>query len=189
MCKSERSIETMAEEIRSGNYADFGKLLHLCTYIPKETFEKALKLGYEKEDIYQESVIAFIHALHSFDKNRAAGFRTYASVCIKNHIVSLLRSGQRAKNSALVDYVSIDEIDIEAKNQPETDWIEKEAFFDIKKQIIKVLSGFELEVLRLYLYGSSYKDIAEKLEKSEKSVSNALSRVRKKLRAAIGPEQ
>ena len=134
-------------------------------------------------------LIGGIIGLERAFKHRAAGFRTYASVCIKNHIVSLLRNGQRAKHSALLDYVSIDEIDIESKNQPETDWIEKEAFFDIKKQIIKVLSGFELEALRLYLYGFSYKDIAEKLEKSEKSVSNALSRVRKKLRAAIGPEQ
>ena len=61
----------MAEKIRSGDYNDFGKLLHLCAYIPKETFIAAEKLGYEKEDIYQESVVAFLHALHSYDeKNR-----------------------------------------------------------------------------------------------------------------------
>jgi RNA polymerase sporulation-specific sigma factor len=47
---------------------------------------------------------------------------------------------------------------------------------------------FELEVLRLYLNGFSYKIIGEKLGKTEKSVGNALSRVRKKLRAEIGPE-
>ena len=41
----------MAEKIRCGDYTDFGKLLHLCAYIPKETFLAAEKLGYEKEYI------------------------------------------------------------------------------------------------------------------------------------------
>ena len=58
----------------------------------------------------------------------------------------------------------------------------------MKKRIFEVLSEFELEVLKLYLGGLSYKSIGEKLGKSEKSIGNALSRVRKKLRTEIGPE-
>lgn len=179
----------MAEDIRTGDHSDFGKLLRLCAYIPKETFDLALKFGYDEDDIFQESVIAFLNALHSYDKSRGAGFRTYASVCIKNHIASILRSGQRMKNSAMVDYVPIEEVEVPAKNEPEADWIEKEAFFDMKKRIFCVLSAFELEVLRLYLKGNSYRSIGEKLGKSEKSVSNALSRIRKKLRSELAPER
>ena len=48
MCRNEKSIEAMAEKIRGGDYNDFGKLLHLCAYVPKETFAAAEKLGYEK---------------------------------------------------------------------------------------------------------------------------------------------
>ena len=88
----------------------------------------------------------------------------------------------------MVDYVPIDDIDLASKSEPETDWIEKETFFNMKKRIFEVLSEFELEVLRFYLGGLSYKDIAEKTGKTEKSVGNALSRVRKKLRTEIGPE-
>ena len=188
MCKNEKSIETMAEKIRSGDYNDFGKLLHLCAYIPKETFAIAEKLGYEKEDIYQESVVAFLHALHVYEKNGKAGFRTFASVCIRNHISSILRSGQRPKSTAMIDYIPIEEIDIASKNEPETDWIEKEALFGMKKRISEILSEFEMEVLKLYLNGFSYKAIGEKTGRTEKSVGNALSRVRKKLRTEIGLE-
>ncbi len=183
----EKSIEAMAEEIRGGNYADFGKLLSLCAYIPKEALESAAKLGYEKEDIYQEAGIAFLHALHAFDKAKGTSFRTFASVCVKNHIASLLRSSLKNENSPMANYISIDETEIVAQGEPETDWIEKEAFSDTKKQIFSALSEFEFSVLRLYLEGFSYKAIGEKLGKTEKSVSNALSRVRKKLRA-IKPE-
>lgn len=188
MCKNERSIESMAEKIRGGDYNDFGKLLRLCAYIPKETFSAAEKLGYEKEDIYQESVLAFLRALRSFDEKKEASFRTFASVCIKNHISSILRTAYRAKNSAMIDYVAIDDIDIVSESEPESDWIEKEALFDIKKRIAEILSGYEMEVLKLYLGGFSYKAIAEKLGKTEKSIGNALSRIRKKLRTEIGPE-
>lgn len=188
MCKNERTIEAMAKRIRSGDYNDFGKLLQLCAYIPKETLKVSKKLGYEKEDIYQESVVAFLRALHSYDENREVGFRTFASVCIRNHIASILRNGQRSKNSAMVDYIPIEEIDLISKSEPESDWIEKEAFFNMKKRINALLSEFEMEVLKLYLSGLSYKEIGKKLGKSEKSVGNALSRVRKKLRTEIGPE-
>ena len=188
MCKGEKSIEAMADDIRRGDYNDFGKLLRLCAYIPKETFAAALKLGYEKEDIYQESVIAFLRALHSYDKKGGAGFRTYASLCIKNHIASLLRGGNRIKNRAMLDYVPIEDIDIAFENGPEAEWIEKEAFIDMKKRITESLSGFELEVLKLYLGGLSYAKIGEKLGKTEKSVSNALSRARKKLQGKNIPE-
>lgn len=188
MCEVKKSTESMAEKIRGGDYGDFGKLLHLCAYIPENAIAEAKKLGYEKEDIYQETVLAFLRALHSYVPGGEAGFRTFASVCIKNHIASILRSGNRPKNSAMVDYVPIDDIDLASKNEPESDWIEKEAFFNMKKQISDALSGFEYEVLRLYLGGLSYKDIGKKLGKTEKSVGNALSRVRKKLRSVIGPE-
>ncbi len=188
MFKSEKSIEAMAEDIRRGDYSDFGRLLYLCAYIPAGTFAEAEKLGYEKEDIRQEAVIAFLHALHSFDEQNGAGFRSYASVCIKNHLASLLRSGNRIKSRAMLDYVPFDELDIASKSEPESDWIEKEAVFDMKKRITEILSDFEREVLRLYLKGFSYKTIGEKLGKSEKSVGNALSRVRKKLRSEIAPE-
>ena len=188
MCKNKNSVEAMAEKIRSGDYNDFGKLLHLCAYIPKETFLAAEKLGYEKEDIYQESVVAFLHALHSYDEKNGAGFRTFASVCIKNHISSILRTGNRLKNIAMMDYIPIDDVDLASKSEPETDWIEKETFSNMKKRIFEVLSEFELEVLKLYLGGLSYKSIGEKLGKTEKSIGNALFRVRKKLRTEIGPE-
>ncbi len=189
MYKGEKSIEAMAEDIRKGDYSDFGRLLYLCAYIPNGTFAEAAKLGYEKEDIRQEAIIAFLHALHSYDGEKGPGFRSYATVCIRNHIASILRSGNRVKNRAMLDYVPIDELDIASKSEPEADWIEKETLFNMKKRINEILSGFELEVLKLYLKGFSYKSIAEKLEKSEKSIGNALSRIRRKLRSELAPEE
>ena len=53
------------------------------------------------------------------------------------------------------------------------------------KSVSKMLSGMELSVLELYLQTESYKIIAAKLNISQKSVDNAMQRVRKKLRAVL----
>ena len=43
------------------------------------------------------------------------------------------------------------------------------------------LSGFEAEVLRLYLQGLSYLEIAEQTNRSPKAVDNAVQRIRRKV--------
>ena len=51
----------------------------------------------------------------------------------------------------------------------------------LEDQMVKNLSQFETRVLALYLQGRSYFEIAKVLQKPEKSIDNALQRVKKKL--------
>ena len=59
--------------------------------------------------------------------------------------------------------------------------IDKENVKTLQEQINKNLSGLEKQVLKLYLKGKSYATIAQKLEKDEKSIDNAIQRIRKKI--------
>ena len=54
--------------------------------------------------------------------------------------------------------------------------------------LVGQLSGFEAGILRLYLNGLSYSEIAAEVNKSPKSVDNAVQRIRRKLaqRASSG---
>ena len=45
----------------------------------------------------------------------------------------------------------------------------------------KELSKFEFDVFNFYLKNYSYKEIASVLDKTEKSINNAIQRIRKKL--------
>ncbi len=45
----------------------------------------------------------------------------------------------------------------------------------------KQLSRFERSVLALYLQGLSSKEIAERMDRNEKSIDNAVQRIRKKI--------
>lgn len=60
--------------------------------------------------------------------------------------------------------------------------IEKEDYDFFKETIKLELSKMEYDILQLFLTGASYSDIANNLSITEKSVDNALSRIRKKLK-------
>ena len=47
--------------------------------------------------------------------------------------------------------------------------------------MIELLSPFEKEVLRKYLSGITYQEIAKQLNKPVKSIDNALQRLKKKI--------
>jgi len=64
---------------------------------------------------------------------------------------------------------------------PEEIMISKEHFDNILKKMSDVLSKYEWQVMNLFLGGKSYVEIAKKLNKSEKSIDNALQRIKKKV--------
>lgn len=69
---------------------------------------------------------------------------------------------------------------------PEQLLIEKEKFKEFKEQLWNKLSNMEKKVLQLYLEGNNYTSIARMLGKSDKSIDNALSRIRQKLKKKVG---
>lgn len=67
------------------------------------------------------------------------------------------------------------------EEDPEKLLIAREQIEDRNARIKKELSKLEQQVLKLYLQGLSYEEIAEQLGKTEKSIDNALQRIRGKL--------
>ncbi len=141
----------------------------------------------DAEDLIQEGLIGLLCAIRSFDCNKEASFRTYANVCISNSIRSAVR---KTRNSGVIPdnaKVSIDEavtLRSDALDDPQDIIVGIEEASRLSKNMDRHLSETELRVLKLYLLGDSYSVIAEKLSlKSEKSVDNALQRIRKKLKS------
>ena len=71
------------------------------------------------------------------------------------------------------------------QTNPEELFIDKENVEQIEAIISKELSGFEKQVLDLYLTGMSYSQIAKVLGRDAKSTDNALQRLKAKLKRAV----
>lgn len=134
-----------------------------------------------REDAIQEATIALYNAVKGFDPKKSS-FSTFASLCIKRSVISVLKSNQRKKKIPEELIGSIDELDLVDINSPEKIFFDNEDFKSLKDTIKLELSSLEYEVLQLFLGGENYSDIAQKLGITEKSVDNSLTRVRKKLK-------
>lgn len=179
MSENENKVENIVAAVRSGDYSELDTLINLCVFVPETAISAAQKLGFEHDDLRQEGVVALLYALHSYDPAMGANFRTYSSRCIKRRIASVLRSVTSSKRLSMADYISLDSGCEIAQQQ---NWMQDVELRDIKERLFRHLSKMEAEVFRLYLAGLSYKEIAGKIGKSEKSVGNALRRIRGKLR-------
>lgn len=142
-------------------------------------------MGGEMDDLIQEGMIGLYKAINSYDKEKNASFKTFATLCIKRKIQTAVKQSLTLKNSLYRDLFDDSILDIidtpSAKENPEEKAISKEKYEYIGLEIEKRLSQFEKDVLKKYLSGMTYDDIASALEVTRKSVDNALSRIRAKL--------
>ena len=130
-------------------------------------------------------------------------FESYATTCIKRNVISAVRASQNQKNLPLnnsiglgaqggLDLLQDDDLnDFEVslpsdELSPEDRIVLKEQREEIVKKIKSLLSDFEIKVLKRYLDGESYKEIAKQLDKNEKSIDNAIMRIKSKLKVLEG---
>jgi RNA polymerase sporulation-specific sigma factor len=156
-------------------------------------------IGADREDIVQEGMIGLYKAIRDFRQSRLTTFRAFAELCVTRQIITAIKKATRQKHKPLNSYVSLNKpmfdedsdrtlIDIVASGKisnPEEIIIGKEDFSIIESKMGKLLSPLEMQVLRKYIEGKSYFEVAEDLNRSVKSVDNALQRVKNKLEKLI----
>ena len=139
----------------------------------------------ESDDIVQEGTLALLSAAYSYLPDKSAAFRTYSAVCISNRLKSLIKAETGKKNSPLNTYVPLEDVELPADTDPVKKVLADEAAKNLSDIIDTELSVLERSVLFGAIDGKSYRQIAEGLGITEKSVNNALQRLRNKLKKAM----
>ena len=145
--------------------------------------------GGDSEDLLQEGMIGLLSAMREYTPDAGTSFKTFAELCVRHRIISAAKSASRQKHAPLNDGVSLDELlsnetaafPERFSRSPEDQLLAREFREDFLTAYSKFLSGFEIEILKYYLDGLSYHEIAVQCGRSEKSVDNAVQRIRKKL--------
>ena len=76
---------------------------------------------------------------------------------------------------------------LQASVSPEQVMMDQEGFEELKTILTTSLSTLEQQTLDLFLQGLSYREIAERMGKTTKSVDNAVQRIRTKLMRERNP--
>ena len=184
------SDEELVAKVNAGCNEALRLLFSRYTGIVRK-FAAEFSLDNDIEDLVQEGLIALYSATKVYDSSMSS-FSTFASVCIKRSMLSVLKKQYRKKQvpADMLVYVNdrsdnsdrkSDEL-ITDNTTPELLLIEKEDAACLSARVKAKLSDFEFKVLVTYLACYSYSDIAGILSVSEKSVNNAMCRVRQKLK-------
>lgn len=195
----DKSDEEVVSEAQKGNNRAQEYLIAKYENFVKSKAKSYFLIGADKEDIYQEGMIGFYKAIRDFKIDKFTSFKAFAEICVTRQIITAIKTATRQKHIPLNTYVSlnkpiyedesdrtlIDVLSSIAISDPEELIISQEQLKFIEEEIGKVLSELELEVLTSYLDGKSYQEIASDLDRHEKSIDNALQRVKRKLEKCL----
>ncbi len=174
------SDEAIVSLIICGDYEPVGILIKRC-YPTILFYVNQLCPEELREDAIQEATFALYSAIKTYDSQKST-FSTFAGVCIKRGIFSFLKAQNRKKSIPTELLASIDDIEVADGNSPEKIFFDRNDYKALKDNIKLELSPLEFKVLQLYISGYRYSVIADELGLTEKSVNNAMLRIRKKLK-------
>lgn len=188
----QRSDEALCQAVSEGNREAEEILVTRYNRLVRTCARPYFLIGGDSEDLIQEGMVGLIKAVREYDPLRDASFRTFAEICIRNRLFSVLRAASRDKHAPLNQSVPLDTpffdgnsytagIRDMAQGNPEDLILDRERAESLLSGVRKQLSEFETKILGYYLDGLSCREIAEAVGKSPKSVDNAVQRVRRKV--------
>lgn len=190
-----KTDEEIIKIIRNGDNQAQDYILDKYKALVKTKSRAYFLIGADKEDIIQEGMIGLYKAIRDYQFQRNASFKVFAELCINRQIITAIKAATRQKHIPLNSYISLNKPVFEEDSDqtymdmlkigeifnPEALFISQEDKNFIEDQMEKVLSDFETKVLSFYLQGKSYFEISKIIKKPEKSIDNALQRVKKKV--------
>lgn len=185
--------EELLARLRGGETQIMEYILDKYKPLVRKNANAMYLIGGETDDLIQEGMIGLFKAIRDYDDSRESGFCTFARVCITRQLATAIEASNRKKHAPLNSYVSLyspvgedgvtlsETIVSDGTDNPEQLIIAQENGRAFWEELKTKLSRLEREVLDEYLSGLNYRQIAEKLGKSPKTVDNALSRIKCKI--------
>ena len=140
----------------------------------------------DREDLHQEALLAFCSAIaHYRTEIGEAPFGAFAKVCIQNRLISYLRTLKKRETVLPLEDHEALLSEQGTEKDPADQLVQEEAYLALYRSVRATLSDYENRVWWLYLSGQTAKEVALALGSDEKSIQNAIYRIRRKLRQII----
>jgi RNA polymerase sigma-H factor len=197
--KAQRELEDLqlVMKARNGDDSSMDVLMRRYHGFVRLKASSYFLAGGDGEDLIQEGLIGLYKAVRDFRPDKETSFRSFAELCVTRQIITAIKTATRFKHAPLNTYVSFshtpagqesegectlgDALPGSAVNEPSVCVISTEELQSLVFCLGSGLSPLEADALRLYLEGSSYEEMAERLECDTKTIDNALQRVKRKI--------
>lgn len=198
------NYETMTDEqlirkLRGGDKNIIDYIMEKYKNLVRKEANAMYLLGGENDDLIQEGMIGLFKAVQDYRLDQEASFFSFAKLCISRQMYTAIEASKRKKHSPLNSYISlyekgedqsslIDTMEAGHQSNPEELMISQEYVRILESRLEENLSDLENRVLYLHLRGTDYKTIARLLDKSPKTIDNALQRIKNKTEKILEKE-
>jgi len=186
--------EQILEQAKSGDEEAVGLVIENYKGFVTMNARNYFLLGAEKDDLIQEGMIGLLKAIRAYDTEKAASFKTFATICVKRQIITAIKKANSNKNKALNTSIGIENENKETNREidyfrglssyqsynPEELALSKEQINGLKDYLEEKLSPLETTVFKYMVKGYPYKEIAEIMNEKVKAVDNAIQRIKRK---------
>jgi len=197
--KAQRELEDLqlVLKARNGDSVALDQLIRRYTGFVRLKASSYFLAGGDSEDLIQEGLVGLYKAVRDFRTDKETSFRSFAELCVTRQIITAIKTATRFKHAPLNTYVSFshtpagqdsdgecslgDALPGPAVREPSVMVVSTEELQSLVMCLGTGLSPLEADALRLYLEGSSYEDMAERLGCDTKTIDNALQRVKRKI--------
>lgn len=137
----------------------------------------------ERDDLMQEALVGLLRAVRTYD-GVSSKFSTYVATCVRSSVVTYLRKhDKRFKELVFNDAQVL--VDSTEYTTPELQLLDIESTNQLYNKVFSVLSKYERAVFEMYLAEIPYAIMAKRLNKNEKSIDNAIQRIKAKLKKLV----
>lgn len=139
----------------------------------------------EKQDLYQEGLIALYEASLKYNEQYKASFTTFSYMIIERRILRFIKKHNRLVNHEVLSYDAFEKVDhlnIISKKEEGKDENEIFKMHDLLKKYISKLNELDQSIINGYLKNKSYEEIGRELGINKKKVDNSLLRIKRKLK-------
>src|ERR1700693_4784569 len=197
--KAQRELEDLqlVLKARNGDDVAMDQLMRRYTGFVRLKASSYFLAGGDSEDLIQEGLVGLYKAVRDFRTDKETSFRSFAALCVTRQIITAIKTATRFKHAPLNTYVSFshtpagqdsdsectlgDALPRPAVREPSVMVVSTEELQSLVMCLGTGLSPLEADALRLYLEGSSYEEMAERLGCDTKTIDNALQRVKRKI--------
>jgi RNA polymerase sporulation-specific sigma factor len=188
--------ETLVSLAKAGHQEGTRRLLSKYHQFVRMKASSYFLAGGDAEDLLQEGYIGLFKAIRDYRSEREACFRSFAELCVTRQIITAIKTASRQKHTPLNTYISFSHSpsrsDYEERtlaelipsgrtSDPVQQVISSEEIMSLTDCLQRLLSVLESKVLRHYLEGRSYEEIADLIGHDTKTVDNALQRIKRKV--------
>lgn len=190
------SDEELLNRLHDGEESVVDFLMEKYKNLVKNKAKAMFILGADNDDLIQEGMIGLFKAIRDYSRDKETSFKTFANLCISRQMYTAVDNSRRKKHSPLNSYISLysnvgnegeessffENLVSLTDRDPEELFIDREQSDSFMESILSVLSPLEKQVFELTITGMDYIEIAGVLNRNEKSIDNALQRIKGKIK-------